>query len=53
MKTFSQTAMDFATETNVEQPMVPTREDQPVNIGIRIKKLKQPQTDDGSQARCG
>ena len=45
MKTFSQTAMDFATETNIEQPMTPTREDQPVNIGIRIKKLKQPQTE--------
>jgi DNA-binding transcriptional MerR regulator len=45
MKTFSQTAMDFATETNVELPMTPPREDQPVNIGIRIKKLKQPQTE--------
>jgi DNA-binding transcriptional MerR regulator len=44
MKTFSQTTMDFTTDTNIGQQIVPTREDQPVNIGIRIKKLKQPQT---------
>jgi DNA-binding transcriptional MerR regulator len=44
MKTFSQAKMDFTSETtNIEQPMSPVREDQPVNIGIRIKKLKQPQ----------
>jgi len=44
MKTFSQATMDFTTETNIDQQVAPPREDQPVNIGIRIKKLKQPET---------
>jgi len=44
MKTFSQTTMDFTTDTNIDQQIAPSQEDRPVNIGIRIKKLKQPQT---------
>ena len=44
MKAFSQTSMDFAADAGIDQKMVPVQEDQPVNIGIRIKKLKEPQT---------
>jgi len=44
MKAFSQTSMDFVTDASIDQKIVPAQEDQPVNIGIRIKKLKEPQT---------
>ncbi|MBS1598189.1 MAG: MerR family transcriptional regulator [Bacteroidetes bacterium] len=42
--------MDFTTDTNIEQKIVPAQEDQPINIGIRIKKLKQPQTNQKPEA---
>jgi DNA-binding transcriptional MerR regulator len=45
MKTLPQISMDFETETNLQQKpsVAQVNEDQPVNIGIRIKKLKQPE----------
>ena len=51
MERVSQTTMNFTTDTNLQQqsPAAPTREDQPVNIGIRIKKLKQPAIDEDQQ----
>ena len=52
MKTFSQITMDFASNTNLkEQPdAIPTWEDQPVNVGIRIKKLKQPLAEENPES---
>jgi DNA-binding transcriptional MerR regulator len=44
MDTFSQIALNFVEETPPRQDVPPSREDQPVSIGIRIKKLKQPDT---------
>ena len=43
--------MDFTTDTHIQQPptIAPAQEEQPVNIGIRIKKLKQPLTDEKPQ----
>src|SRR4029077_9456602 len=50
MERVSQTTMNFTTDTNQQQsPAAPTREEQPVNIGIRIKKLKQPAIDEDLQ----
>jgi DNA-binding transcriptional MerR regulator len=44
MKTFAQIALDFAADPSRQQPMhIPSQEDRPVNIGVRIKKLKQVQ----------
>lgn len=44
MKTMSQIALDFAADSQLQtQPVISRQEDQPVNIGIRIKKLKQPE----------
>lgn len=42
MKTLPQISMDFETENDLRQkpPVKPATEDQPMNIGIRIKKLK-------------
>jgi DNA-binding transcriptional MerR regulator len=40
MTTFSQISMKFAEESNLPQDIEPVKEDQPVNVGIRIKKLK-------------
>jgi DNA-binding transcriptional MerR regulator len=43
MKTISQITMDFAADNQLaKQPVVSNQEEQPVNIGIRIKKMKQP-----------
>lgn len=42
MSTLSQIALDFATEAAAQSaPAVAITPDQPVNVGIRIKKLKQ------------
>ncbi len=44
--------MDFTTDTHIQQTpiMAPSQEEQqPINIGIRIKKLKQPLTDEKPQ----
>ena len=44
MKTMSQIALDFAADNQLQaQPVISRQEEQPVNIGIRIKKLKQPE----------
>src|SRR5450631_1460342 len=40
MTTFSQITMKFVEETPGQQENQPQKEDQPLNIGIRIKKLK-------------
>jgi DNA-binding transcriptional MerR regulator len=39
---FSQISMKFVDESSSPEDMQPLKEDQPVNVGIRIKKLKQP-----------
>jgi DNA-binding transcriptional MerR regulator len=42
MSTLSQIALDFAAEAGLQQtPEVAVQSEQPVNVGIRIKKLKQ------------
>jgi DNA-binding transcriptional MerR regulator len=42
MSTLSQIALDFAAEAGIQQaPEAVHQTDQPVNVGIRIKKLKQ------------
>ena len=40
MTTFSQISMKFVEESKLSQDVLPAKEDQPVNVGIRIKKLK-------------
>jgi DNA-binding transcriptional MerR regulator len=40
MTPFSQIAMKFIDESSSPEDMQPLKEDQPVNVGIRIKKLK-------------
>ncbi|HEX4852091.1 MAG TPA: MerR family transcriptional regulator, partial [Puia sp.] len=51
MKTFSQITMDFATDTNLQQPpSIQNQGDQPVNIGIRLKKLKHPENNGDNSA---
>jgi DNA-binding transcriptional MerR regulator len=44
MDNFSQISMNFVEETPLRQDLPPVQEDQPLNIGIRIKKLKYPET---------
>jgi DNA-binding transcriptional MerR regulator len=43
MTTFSQISMNFVEESSLPQDVQPTQEDQPVNVGIRLKKLKKPE----------
>jgi DNA-binding transcriptional MerR regulator len=45
MTTFSQIPMKFVEESNLSQDIQPVNDDQPVNVGIRIKKLKTTQGD--------
>jgi hypothetical protein len=40
MTTFSQISMNFVEEANLPQDVQPVQEDQPVNVGVRLKKLK-------------
>src|SRR5580693_5648262 len=40
MTTFSQISMKFVEESSLPQDMQMRKEDQPINIGVRIKKLK-------------
>src|ERR1700676_1852830 len=40
MTTFSQISLKFVEESNLQQDIQLPKEDQPLNIGIRIKKLK-------------
>jgi hypothetical protein len=40
MTPFSQISMKFVEESSLTQENQPVPEDQPVNVGIRIKKLK-------------
>jgi DNA-binding transcriptional MerR regulator len=40
MTTFSQISMKFVEESNLPQDIQPVKEDLPVNVGVRIKKLK-------------
>jgi DNA-binding transcriptional MerR regulator len=40
MTTFSQISMKFVEESNLSQDVQAIKEDQPVNVGVRIKKLK-------------
>jgi DNA-binding transcriptional MerR regulator len=40
MTTFSQISLKFVQESNLQQDIQLPKEDQPLNIGIRIKKLK-------------
>jgi DNA-binding transcriptional MerR regulator len=40
MTTFSQISMNFVEESNLSQDAQPVQEDQPVNVGVRLKKLK-------------
>jgi DNA-binding transcriptional MerR regulator len=40
MTTFSQITMNFVEEANLPQDVQPVQEDQPVNVGVRLKKLK-------------
>jgi DNA-binding transcriptional MerR regulator len=42
MTTFSQISMNFVEESNLSQDVQPAQEDQPVNVGVRLKKLKNP-----------
>jgi DNA-binding transcriptional MerR regulator len=51
MKTFSQITMDFASDTNLQAHAhaIPIQEEQAVNVGIRIKKLKQPLSEENSE----
>ncbi len=43
MKTFSQIALDFSADGQLKQEPLSKQAEQPVNVGIRIKKLKQPE----------
>ncbi|HEY4965944.1 MAG TPA: MerR family transcriptional regulator [Puia sp.] len=40
MTTFSQISMNFVEESGLPQDVQPMQEDQPVNVGVRLKKLK-------------
>jgi DNA-binding transcriptional MerR regulator len=52
MTTFSQISMKFVEESNLQQDVQPVQEDHPINVGVRIKKLKtsEPGTITGDQA---
>ena len=41
MEPLNQISLAFSEETTTEQQAIPTQEEQPVNVGIRIKALKQ------------
>jgi DNA-binding transcriptional MerR regulator len=43
MDTFSQITMNFVEETPLRQDLSSNTADQPVNVGVRIKKLKHPE----------
>jgi DNA-binding transcriptional MerR regulator len=43
MDTFSQTSLNFVEESPLRQDLSSGQEDQPLNIGVRIKKLKHPE----------
>jgi DNA-binding transcriptional MerR regulator len=45
MTTFSQISMNFVEEANLPQDVQPVHEDQPVNVGVRLKKLKTADSD--------
>ena len=45
MTTFSQISMNFVEEANLPEGIQPMQEDQPVNVGVRLKKLKTTESD--------
>jgi DNA-binding transcriptional MerR regulator len=49
MTTFSQISLKFVEESNLQQDNQLIKEDQPLNIGIRIKKLKSTENQQGTE----